>query len=75
MQSKNDAFRISLTEEALNALLFWSSLTEQEQETLRRSAFVRHYEKGAFRPTRFAGFLCGLVRTVQNALSRAPRDR
>ena len=23
-------------------------MTEQEQETLRRSAFVRHYEKGAF---------------------------
>ena len=48
MQSKNDACRISLTEEALNALPFWPSLTEQEQETLRRSAFVRHYEKGAF---------------------------
>ena len=32
----------------LTQLPFWSSLTEQEQETLRRSAFVRHYEKGAF---------------------------
>ena len=35
-------------ERALTQLPFWSSLTEQEQETLRRSAFVRHYEKGAF---------------------------
>ena len=32
----------------LTQLPFWPSLTEQEQETLRRSAFVRHYEKGAF---------------------------
>ena len=48
MQSKNDARRMSLTEEALKDLQFWPSLTEQEQETLRRSAFVRHYEKGAF---------------------------
>ena len=48
MRSKNDACRMSLTEEALNDLQFWPSLTEQEQETLRRSAFVRHYEKGAF---------------------------
>ena len=35
-------------EQTLTQLPFWSSLTEQEQETLRRSAFVRHYEKGAF---------------------------
>ena len=35
-------------EPPLTQLPFWSSLTEQEQETLRRSAFVRHYEKGAF---------------------------
>ena len=48
MQSKNDACRMSLTEEALNDLQFWPSLTEKEQETLRRSAFVRRYEKGAF---------------------------
>ena len=32
----------------LNDLPFWLSLTEQEKETIRRSAFVRHYEKGAF---------------------------
>ena len=32
-------------ERTLTRLPFWSSLTEQEQETLRRSAFVRHYEK------------------------------
>ena len=48
MQSKNDACRMSLTEEALNDLQFWPSLTEQEQEKLRRSALVRRYEKGAF---------------------------
>ena len=35
-------------ERTLTQLPFWSSLTEQEQETLRQSAFVRHYEKGAF---------------------------
>ena len=35
-------------ERTLTQLPFWSSLTEQEQETVRRSAFVRHYEKGAF---------------------------
>ena len=35
-------------ERTLTQLPFWSSLTEQEQETLRRSAFVHHYEKGAF---------------------------
>ncbi|WP_298652954.1 Crp/Fnr family transcriptional regulator, partial [uncultured Eubacterium sp.] len=35
-------------EHTLTQLPIWSSLTEQEQETLRRSAFVRHYEKGAF---------------------------
>ena len=35
-------------ERTLTQLPFWSSLTEKEQETLRRSAFVRHYEKGAF---------------------------
>ena len=35
-------------ERTLTQLPFWSSLTEQEQETLRRSAFVRHYKKGAF---------------------------
>ena len=32
----------------MTQLPFWSSLTEHEMETLRRSAFVRHYEKGAF---------------------------
>ena len=32
-------------ERTLTQLPFWSSLTEQEQETLRRSAFVRHYER------------------------------
>ena len=32
----------------LTQLPFWSSLAEHEMETLRRSAFVRHYEKGAF---------------------------
>ena len=35
-------------ERTLTQLPFWPSLTEQEQETLHRSAFVRHYEKGAF---------------------------
>ena len=35
-------------ERTLTQLPFWPSLTEQEQETLRRSAFVRHYEKGTF---------------------------
>ena len=35
-------------EQTLTQLPFWSSLTEHEMETLRRSAFVRHYEKGAF---------------------------
>ena len=35
-------------ERTLTQLPFWSSLTEQEQETLHRSAFVRHYEKGSF---------------------------
>ena len=35
-------------ERTLTQLPFWSSLTEHEMETLRRSAFVRHYEKGAF---------------------------
>ena len=35
-------------ERTLTQLPFWSSFTEQEQETLHRSAFVRHYEKGAF---------------------------
>ena len=35
-------------EHTLTQLPFWSSLTEQEQETLRRSALVRQYEKGAF---------------------------
>ena len=35
-------------ERTLTQLPFWSSLTEQEKETLRRSAFVRHYKKGAF---------------------------
>ena len=48
MQSKNDACRMSLTEEALNNLPFWPSLTKQEKETIHRSAFVRHYEKGSF---------------------------
>ena len=33
-------------ERTLTQLPFWSSLTEHEMETLRRSAFVRHYEKG-----------------------------
>ena len=35
-------------ERTLTQLPFWSSLTEEEMETIRRSAFVRHYEKGAF---------------------------
>ena len=35
-------------ERTLTQLPFWSSLTKHEMETLRRSAFVRHYEKGAF---------------------------
>ena len=35
-------------ERTLTQLPFWSSLTKQEQETLHRSALVRHYEKGAF---------------------------
>ena len=35
-------------ERTLTQLPFWSSLAEHEMETLRRSAFVRHYEKGAF---------------------------
>ena len=35
-------------ERTLTQLPFWSFLTEQDQETLRRSALVRHYEKGAF---------------------------
>ena len=35
-------------ERTLTQLPFWSSLTEPEMDTLRRSAFVRHYEKGAF---------------------------
>ena len=35
-------------ERTLTQLPFWLSLTEHEMETLRRSAFVRHYEKGAF---------------------------
>ena len=35
-------------ERTLTQLPFWSSLTEHEMDMLRRSAFVRHYEKGAF---------------------------
>ena len=35
-------------ERTLTQLPFWSSLTESEMDTLRRGAFVRHYEKGAF---------------------------
>ena len=35
-------------ERTLTQLPFWSSLTEREMDTIRRSAFVRHYEKGAF---------------------------
>ena len=35
-------------ERTLTQLPFWSSLTEQEQETLRRSAFVRHYENCSY---------------------------
>ena len=35
-------------ERTLTQLPFWSSLTKHEMETLRQSAFVRHYEKGAF---------------------------
>ena len=35
-------------ERTLTQLPFWSSLTEREMDTMRRSAFVRHYEKGAF---------------------------
>ena len=35
-------------ERLLTQLPFWSSLTKHEKETLRRTASVRHYEKGAF---------------------------
>ena len=35
-------------ERTLTQLPFWSSLAEHEMEALHRSAFVRHYEKGAF---------------------------
>ena len=35
-------------ERLLTQLPFWSSLTEHEKETIRRSVFTRHYEKGAF---------------------------
>ena len=32
----------------LNKLPFWTSLTEQEKEILRKSAVIRRYEKGSF---------------------------
>lgn len=35
-------------ENILNKLPFWTSLTEQEKEILRKSAVIRHYEKGSF---------------------------
>lgn len=35
-------------ENILNKLPFWASLTEQEKEILRKSAVIRHYEKGSF---------------------------
>lgn len=35
-------------ENILNKLPFWTSLTEQEKEILRKSAVIRSYEKGSF---------------------------
>ncbi len=35
-------------ENILNKLPFWTSLTEQEKEILRKSAVIRRYEKGSF---------------------------
>lgn len=35
-------------ENILNKLPFWTSLTEQEKEILRKSAVIRRYEKGLF---------------------------
>ena len=35
-------------ENILNKLTFWTSLTEQEKEILRKSAVIRRYEKGSF---------------------------
>lgn len=35
-------------ENILNKLPFWTSLTEQEKEILRKSAIIRRYEKGSF---------------------------
>ena len=35
-------------ENILNKLPFWTSLTEQEKEILRKSAVTRRYEKGSF---------------------------
>lgn len=35
-------------ENILNRLPFWTSLTEQEKEILRKSAVIRRYEKGSF---------------------------
>lgn len=34
-------------EAAVSRLPFWQLLTEQERDTVRRSAMVRRYEKGA----------------------------
>ena len=39
---------LSIQASPITVLPFWSSLTEHEMDTLRRSAFVRHYEKGVF---------------------------
>ena len=35
-------------ENILNKLPFWTSLTEQEKEILRKSAVIRRYERGSF---------------------------
>ncbi len=35
-------------ENILNKLPFWTSLTEQEKEILRKSTVIRRYEKGSF---------------------------
>lgn len=35
-------------ENILNKLPFWTSLTEQEKEILRKSAVIRRYKKGSF---------------------------
>lgn len=33
--------------DSLSRLPFWGALTEQERDTVQKSAFLRHYEKGA----------------------------